>query len=119
MLIQTDNSMAMGVTNTILPKAMKAMDMQFHWLRDREQQKQYQHMWQPEATKLANYWIKHHSAAHHMTMRLEIVSLQTQKTIIQPRVSTKDKTVSNTCCKGELEKGNPGLGGIRNPKNDY
>ena len=35
--LQTDNSMADGVVNgKIQPKQTKAMDMQFHWLRDRE-----------------------------------------------------------------------------------
>jgi hypothetical protein len=34
--IQTDNSTAHALlTNKILPKALKAMDMQFHWLRCR------------------------------------------------------------------------------------
>ena len=37
--MQTDNSTAYGVvTNKIMPKATKSMDMRFHWLRDREQQ---------------------------------------------------------------------------------
>ena len=35
--IQTDNSTAKGiVNNTVQPKRTKAMDMQFHWLRNRE-----------------------------------------------------------------------------------
>eukprot|EP00956_Cyclotella_meneghiniana_P027920 scaffold63927_cov37-Cyclotella_meneghiniana.AAC.1 len=35
--IQTDNAMAEGVINSkITPKRTKAMDMRFHWLRDRE-----------------------------------------------------------------------------------
>ena len=35
--LQTDNSMADGVVNgKITPKRTKAMDMRFHWLRDRE-----------------------------------------------------------------------------------
>ena len=34
--MQTDNSMAEGVINSkIQPKRTKAMDMRFHWLRDR------------------------------------------------------------------------------------
>ena len=33
-LMQTDNSTANALlTNKIMPKALKAMDMQFHWLR--------------------------------------------------------------------------------------
>ena len=42
MPMQTNNSTAHALlTNKILPKALKAMDMRFHWLRDREAQKQY------------------------------------------------------------------------------
>ncbi len=42
MPIQTDNSTALALlTNKILPKALKAMDMGFHWLRCREAQGQY------------------------------------------------------------------------------
>ena len=40
--IQTDNSTTFGVvTNKIIPKATKAMDIHYHWLRDREQQQQF------------------------------------------------------------------------------
>eukprot|EP00804_Cyclotella_cryptica_P027522 CCRYP_007476-RA/>CCRYP_007476-RA protein AED:0.26 eAED:0.26 QI:0/0/0/1/1/1/4/0/582 len=42
--IQTDNSTALGVvTNTIQPKRTKAMDMRFHWLRCRINQKHFRH----------------------------------------------------------------------------
>ncbi len=41
--IQTKNSTGQALlTNKILPKALKAMDMQFHWLCCREAQDQYQ-----------------------------------------------------------------------------
>jgi len=44
--IQTDNSTAEGVVNSkIQPKRTKAMDMQFHWLRDREAQGQFRIYW--------------------------------------------------------------------------
>ena len=40
--LQTNNSMADAVVNgKIQPKRTKAMDMCFHWLRDRECQKQF------------------------------------------------------------------------------
>ena len=39
-LVQTDNSTTYGVvTNKIIPKATKAMDMHSHWLHNQEQQK--------------------------------------------------------------------------------
>ena len=69
MPIQTDHSTAMGaITNIILPKATKAINMQFHWLWGREQQKLFHYLWHPETTNLANYWTEHHSTTHHRAM---------------------------------------------------
>jgi hypothetical protein len=46
--MQTDNSIAHALlTNKILPKALKAMDMQFHWLRCHEAQGQLRYYWRP------------------------------------------------------------------------
>ena len=68
--IQTDNSTACGVVNSnIQPKRTKAMDMRFHWLRDREAQEQFRTFWKPGVTNLADYWTKHHCPAHHKEMR--------------------------------------------------
>ena len=40
--LQTDNAMADGVVNDKnQPRRTKAMDMRFHWLRDRECQEQF------------------------------------------------------------------------------
>ena len=44
--IQTDNAMAEAVINAkITPKRSKAMDMSFHWLKDRECQHQFKFYW--------------------------------------------------------------------------
>ena len=73
--IQTDNAMAEAVVNAkIQPKRTKAMDMRFHWLRDRECQKQFKFYWQPGKQNYADYWTKHHSAAHHVNMRKEFLT---------------------------------------------
>jgi hypothetical protein len=46
--IQTDSSAAHALlTNKIMPKALKAMDMRFHWLHCREAQDQYRFYWRP------------------------------------------------------------------------
>jgi hypothetical protein len=46
--IQTNNSTAPALlTNKIMPKALKAMDMQFHWLRCHKTQDQYCFYWRP------------------------------------------------------------------------
>jgi hypothetical protein len=64
--IQTDNSTAHALlTNKILPKALKAMNMQFHWLRFRSAQDQYRFYWRPGTQNIADYWTKHHPANHH------------------------------------------------------
>ena len=73
--IQTDNVMAEAVINAkITPKQTKAMDMRFHWLRDRKCQQQFKFHWQPVKQNLADYWTKHHSAAHHVNIRREFLT---------------------------------------------
>eukprot|EP00804_Cyclotella_cryptica_P025153 CCRYP_013001-RF/>CCRYP_013001-RF protein AED:0.36 eAED:0.32 QI:0/-1/0/1/-1/0/1/0/447 len=68
--IQIDNSTALGVvTNTIQPKRTKAMDMRFHWLRCRTNQKQFRTYWRAGATNLADYVTKHHAPIHHLTVQ--------------------------------------------------
>jgi hypothetical protein len=68
--IQTNNNMAEGVIiNKIQPKRTKAMDMRFHWLRDKEAQGQLKIYWQPGRTNLADYFTKHHLPAHHVNVR--------------------------------------------------
>lgn len=69
--VQVDNSTAEGIVNKrVQPKRTKAMDMRFHWLRDRSiSQKQFRFYWRPGPTNYADYWTKHHPAAHHSNMR--------------------------------------------------
>jgi hypothetical protein len=75
--IQTDNTTAQGVvTNNILPKATKSMDMQFHWLRDREFREQFRSYWRSGTKNLGDYWTKHHPGAHHQSFRPEILTAQ-------------------------------------------
>jgi hypothetical protein len=63
--LQTDNVMEDAVVNgKIQPKRTKAMDMQFHWLRDRACQQQFKIYWRPGKLNYADYWTKHHSAQH-------------------------------------------------------
>jgi hypothetical protein len=88
--IQTNNSTAHALlTNKILPKGLKAMDMQFHWLHYHKAQDQYRFYWQPGTQNLADYWTKHHPASHHKpfwpqiltsaTTDPEIITLNTPK----------------------------------------
>jgi len=73
--MQTDNSTALGVVNNnIQPRHTKAMDMHFHWLRCRKSQQQFRFFWRPGHTNRADYWTKHHCAAHHKQLRPEILT---------------------------------------------
>jgi hypothetical protein len=68
--IQTDNSTACGVANNeIQPKATKAMDMRFYWLKDREARKQFRIYWRRGKLNRGDYVTKHHPAIHHQTIR--------------------------------------------------
>ena len=73
--IQTDNAMAEAVINgKVQPKRTKAMDMRFHWLRDRECQQQFRIYWKPGKLNYADYWTKHHPAKHHQQVRREFIT---------------------------------------------
>jgi hypothetical protein len=74
--VQTENSTADSIVNLrVQPKRTKAMDMCFHWLRDRGvNQKQFNFYWRPGSLMRADYWTKHHSPSHHRHMRSEILT---------------------------------------------
>ena len=77
-----------GVINsTITQKRTKAMDMQFHWPRDRECQQQFRMYWRPGKQNYADYWTKHHSPTHHKSVRREFISPLIQLELLQQRVA--------------------------------
>ena len=68
--IQVDNSTAAGIANdNIKLQRSKAIDMRFYWVRDRVDQKQFHVYWKPGRENDADYFTKHHTAAHHQRMR--------------------------------------------------
>lgn len=68
--IVTDNSTAEGLANdTITQRRSKAIDMRFYWIRDRTRQGQFRIHWKPGADNHADYFTKHHSPAHHRSIR--------------------------------------------------
>ena len=100
--IQTDNSTAHALlTNKILPKALKAMDMRFHWLRCRGAQDQYQFYWRPGTQNLADYWTKHHPASHHKSFRPQILTSPTDPEYLQ--LATPKTIVSKSFVKNILK----------------
>ena len=69
------------VTNTIKRKRTKAMDMRFHWLTDRQIQKQLQIYWAPGKYNKGDYYTKHFPPTHHKQIRIQSESLANLVTI--------------------------------------
>jgi hypothetical protein len=68
--VTTDNTTANGIMNdTIRRQRSRAIDMRYHWVRDRVVQKHYDVRWEPGSTNLADYFTKHHSPTHHQNIR--------------------------------------------------
>jgi hypothetical protein len=69
--------MAEAVTNgKVQLKHTKAMDMRFHWLRDRECQRQFRIYWQQGKLNYTDYWTKHYPTKHHQHIRKEFITPQ-------------------------------------------
>ena len=68
--MKTNNMTAKGIlTGTIKQKRSKAIDIQFYWLKDRQEQGQFDITWEPGKHNLADYPTKHHAASHHRIVR--------------------------------------------------
>ncbi len=64
------------VNGKVQPKQTKAMDMRFHWLRDRECQEQFRIYWRPGKLNYADYCTKHHATTHHQNIQKEFIMPQ-------------------------------------------
>ena len=69
--VQTDNTTAHGfVTKNLNPKATKSVDMNCWYMRDKQDQKQFDYYWRKgKGNNDADYQTKHHCAAHHREVR--------------------------------------------------
>jgi hypothetical protein len=67
--MQTDNSTACGIANSnIKQQQSRAIDMQFYWVHNQQQQGHFNIFWAPGSDNLANYFTKHFLARHHQAM---------------------------------------------------
>ena len=88
----TDNSTAHGVCNNNMQcKRSKSWDMRFYWMRCTESQKMFRVFWRSGTTNLADYFTKHHPAAHHRNVRPEFV---TTGTVVNKLRLTRQKKTS-------------------------
>ena len=81
--------MAHAVINiTMKPKRTKAVDMRFHWLRERECQEQFRIFWRHGKLNYANYWTKHYPATHNKNTRTEFLNLYIGLEMLHQQKST-------------------------------
>ena len=72
--LKTDNSTATGfIYDNIHQKRSKAWDMRYHWLRDRETQRQFKIFWRPGTNNDGDYFTKHHPTTIHREQRPKYV----------------------------------------------
>ena len=68
--MEVDNETAIGFPkSTMKQKRNKVIDMRFYWVRERVNQNQLTIYWIPGENNVGDYVSKHHSPAHHKTMR--------------------------------------------------
>ena len=69
--IQTDNTTALGfVTKNLQPKATKSTKMNYWFMRDRQDRKQFKYYWKPgNKINCGDYFTKHICVAHHKEQR--------------------------------------------------
>ena len=86
------------------------MDMRFHWLCNREAQRQIKIIWRPGKTNLADYFTKHHPPAHHVNVRSEFLTkvkdlteARHQRLLEQGQTKKPHKAQATTSYKGVLD----------------
>ena len=103
--IQTDNSTAEGIiNNTVQPKQTKAMDMRFHWLRDRKLRNQLRFYWRPGTLNLADYMTKHHAPIHHRNVRHEYLTPQQRLRDLRKTKRAVQVALTITAIKAHINK---------------
>jgi hypothetical protein len=71
----TDSQCAHGIANdTVKQKRSKAIDMRYHWVRDRVRQKHFRVLWKPGKLNRADFFTKNHPVHHHRSERRHYVS---------------------------------------------
>jgi hypothetical protein len=72
--IMVDNTCAIGLANDTLKTAKtKAIDVRFHWLRDRVRQDQFHIVWVPSGANLADFFTKALPVHEHIARQRQVV----------------------------------------------
>jgi hypothetical protein len=70
-----DNQCAVNLSNNkVKPRKSKAMDMRFHWVKDRVRQRHFEIIWRPGSENLADFFTKAHPVHHFLASRSTYVT---------------------------------------------
>ena len=82
--IYVDNSTVTGIANnTIKRQRSRAMNMRYFWVVDQVTQQFFKVIWAPGLQNLADYFTKHHPAAHHQKVRPYYLSCSNSPNILE------------------------------------
>jgi hypothetical protein len=87
--MQTDNTTALGVVNNKFIKKLKSLDMKYHWLQCRINQRQLRHYWAAGKSNNGNYVTKHHAPIHHQATQSTFLTLLTILQKLRDRVQSQ------------------------------
>jgi hypothetical protein len=84
-IIRADNECAVDIANnTVKQRRSKAIDMRYHWIRDRVKQEHFKIEWCPGLLNLADYFTKVHPVHHYVSHRQYFVNTYNQSTFTSP-----------------------------------
>jgi hypothetical protein len=87
--MQTDNTTALGGKNNNVMKKLKLMDMKYHWLRCRINQRQFCYYWTAGKSNKGKDVTKHHVPIHHQATRSTFLTPLTILQKLQDRVQSQ------------------------------
>jgi hypothetical protein len=110
----TDNKCAEGLSNqSINMKRSKAMDMRFHWVKDKVKQGTYSVTWKQGRDNAADYFTKSHPPAHHKAKRSTYLDVQyeqdhlpaSSKGVLKPpdKPDPSSQSIGNKMMSGDRE----------------
>jgi hypothetical protein len=95
--IECDNSTGVGILNDSIRQCRsKVMDMHFYWLKDQQKQGHYHIYWAPGSGNRGDYFTKHHSPAHHRTMRTQYLYEPTEQDKLRQRRGKTKYSLAST-----------------------
>ena len=102
--IQTDNTTALGfVTKNLQPKATKSTEMNYWFMRDRQDRKQFKYYWKPGKSNKGDYFTKHFCPATHRERRPTFLTLRSVLDMLRAALGkAPDVYLANTGCARDL-----------------